>query len=216
MNFSTFSTPSPKEPLWGSFLPRTACRRDTPWTSPTRTKLAENLWNTFERLRATWISVELRNLLVTRHEGIITYLNERCKVESKLRRHVLLVCTYIYNYIIHVPLSVFPRLHFWWLQYLHIYPFWGLSKNRPPKLKLKTMSSIHALPLHILRVISTYFYRRTQTQTLRRISVVFAETILPPNIYVGEHKNYSSVCFSSRLTQNNFSFLVFLLVPDTK
>ena len=51
-----------------SFLPRTACRRDTPLTSPTRTKLAENLWNTFEHLRATWISVESRSLLVTRHE----------------------------------------------------------------------------------------------------------------------------------------------------
>ena len=47
------------------FLPRTACRRGTPGTSPTRTKLAENLWNIFERLRATWISVEPRNLLVT-------------------------------------------------------------------------------------------------------------------------------------------------------
>ena len=66
MNFSTFSTP-PKE--WVVlFLPRTACRRDTPWTSPTRTKLAENLWNTFEHLRATWISVEPRSLLVTRHD----------------------------------------------------------------------------------------------------------------------------------------------------
>ena len=53
--------------VW-SFLPRTACRRDTPWTSPTRTKIAKNLWNTFERLRATWISVEPRNLLVTRHD----------------------------------------------------------------------------------------------------------------------------------------------------
>ena len=31
-------------------------------------QLAENLWNTFERLRANWISVELRNLLVTRHD----------------------------------------------------------------------------------------------------------------------------------------------------
>ena len=54
----------------GTKLPRTACRRGTPRTSPTRTKLAENLWNTFERLRATWISVELRNLLVTRHDPI--------------------------------------------------------------------------------------------------------------------------------------------------
>ena len=62
-----FST-SPKEHTVCSFLPRTACRRDTPWTSPTRTKLAENLWNTFERLRATWISVEPRSLLVTRHD----------------------------------------------------------------------------------------------------------------------------------------------------
>ena len=52
----------------GSFLPRTACHRGTPGTSPTRTKLAENLWNTFEHLRATWISVEARSLLVTRHE----------------------------------------------------------------------------------------------------------------------------------------------------
>ena len=52
----------------GSFLPRTACRRDTYLTSPTHTKLAENLWNTFERLRATWISVEPRSLLVTRHD----------------------------------------------------------------------------------------------------------------------------------------------------
>ena len=50
------------------FLPRTACRRDTPWTFPTRTKLAENLWNTFGRLHATWISVEPRSLLVTRHD----------------------------------------------------------------------------------------------------------------------------------------------------
>ena len=51
-----------------SFLPRTACHRGTPGTSPTRTKLAGNLWNTFERLRATWISVEPRSLLVTRHD----------------------------------------------------------------------------------------------------------------------------------------------------
>ena len=66
MNFST-----PKKHhirIWCFFLPRTACRRDTPWTSPTRTKLAENLWNTFERLRATWISVEPRSLLVARHD----------------------------------------------------------------------------------------------------------------------------------------------------
>ena len=28
----------------------------------------QNLWNTFERLRATWISVEPRSLLVTRHD----------------------------------------------------------------------------------------------------------------------------------------------------
>ena len=34
----------------------------------TRTKLAENFWNTFEHLRATWISVEPRSLLVTRHD----------------------------------------------------------------------------------------------------------------------------------------------------
>ena len=58
----------PKRTPYVLFLPRTACRRDTPWTSPTRTKLAENLWNTFEHLRATWISVESRSLLVTRHE----------------------------------------------------------------------------------------------------------------------------------------------------
>ena len=44
-----------------------ARRHCTPWTS-TRTKLAENLWNTFEHLSATWISVESRSLLVTRHE----------------------------------------------------------------------------------------------------------------------------------------------------
>ena len=68
MNFSTFFY-TPKNPHNGwFFLPRTACRRGTPWTSPTRTKLAENLWNAFEHLRATWISVESRNLLVTRHE----------------------------------------------------------------------------------------------------------------------------------------------------
>ena len=28
----------------------------------------ENLWNAFKRLRATWISVEPRSLLVTRHD----------------------------------------------------------------------------------------------------------------------------------------------------
>ena len=69
--FDTFSTPPKKNThsIFGcSFLPRTACRRDTPWTSATRTKLAENLWNTFKRLRATWISVEPRSLLVTRHD----------------------------------------------------------------------------------------------------------------------------------------------------
>ena len=54
--------------FYGIFSSRTARRHGTPWTSPTRTKLAENLWNTFERLRATWISVELRSLLVTRHD----------------------------------------------------------------------------------------------------------------------------------------------------
>ena len=37
-------------------------------TTPTCTKLAENLWNTFKRLRATWISVEPRSLLVARHD----------------------------------------------------------------------------------------------------------------------------------------------------
>ena len=63
----------PKKPALGVLfflcIHRTACRRATPWTSPTRTKLAENLWNTFKRLRATWISVEPRSLLVTRHES---------------------------------------------------------------------------------------------------------------------------------------------------
>jgi len=60
MNFSTFFY-TPKNPHNGwFFLPCTACRRGT--------KLAENLWNTFEHLRATWISVESRSLLVTRHE----------------------------------------------------------------------------------------------------------------------------------------------------
>ena len=54
--------------FYGIFSSRTARRHGTPWTSPTRTKLAENLWNTFERLRATWISVELRSLLVPRHD----------------------------------------------------------------------------------------------------------------------------------------------------
>ena len=37
-------------------------------TRSTCTKLAEHLWNTFERLRATWISVEPRSLLVTHHD----------------------------------------------------------------------------------------------------------------------------------------------------
>ena len=63
----TFST-TPKRTPGVFFLPRTACRRGTPRTSPTRSKLAENLWNTFERLRATWISVEPRSLLVTCHD----------------------------------------------------------------------------------------------------------------------------------------------------
>ena len=51
-----------------SFLPRMACHRGTPRTTLTCTKLAENLWNTFERLRATWISVELCSLLVARRQ----------------------------------------------------------------------------------------------------------------------------------------------------
>ena len=58
MKFSTFSTP-PKEHHIGVLFYLARRRHGTPWTSPTRTKLAENLWNTFERLRATWISVEL-------------------------------------------------------------------------------------------------------------------------------------------------------------
>jgi len=56
---------------FGGFLvlvPGYARRHGKLWTSPTRTKLAENLWNTFEHLRATWICVESRSLLVTRHE----------------------------------------------------------------------------------------------------------------------------------------------------
>jgi len=61
LNQNEFSNFHPNNTIWCSFLLRTACRRGTPWTSPTRTKLAENLWNTFERLRATWISVEPRN-----------------------------------------------------------------------------------------------------------------------------------------------------------
>ena len=67
---SSFSilTTAKRPPLCRLFLPRTACRRDTPLTSPTRTKLAENLWNTFEQLCATWISVEPRSLLVTCHD----------------------------------------------------------------------------------------------------------------------------------------------------
>jgi len=39
-----------------------------PCTDERHTKLAENLWNTFERLPATWISVEPRSLLVARHD----------------------------------------------------------------------------------------------------------------------------------------------------
>ena len=75
MNFSTFPVFQPltlntpkRTHIVGFFLSRTACRRDTYLTSPTRTKLAENLWNTFERLRATWISVEPHSVLVTRHD----------------------------------------------------------------------------------------------------------------------------------------------------
>ena len=53
------------------FLPR-----GTSWTTPPCTKLAENLWNIFERLRATWRSVERPCFFSCDHQIFIYYQSD--------------------------------------------------------------------------------------------------------------------------------------------